>query len=136
MRYIKIAPGSALPDVSDLSPFKAVLTVEAPVSRARQEEISLWLVEMGCRYLIACGERCQSWNDTVREANLRTIGIDSLEARDFVMTTSHPHESLRAVFWFAKKAAKHPEVQFGETVVLHLSATDRSTEYQAMFHRA
>jgi hypothetical protein len=58
-----------------------------------------------------------------------------MSARDFVMTTGQRYESLQAVFWFAKRVAKHPEVQFKECVVLHLANGDRSLEYQGIYQR-
>jgi len=136
MKYFNITQSTELPDVSRFAPFKAVVTVEEPVTWHRQEEISLWLVRMGCRYLMSCGEGCESWRDSVRQANLKLFDIDNLGPRDFVMTTAHPHEHLRAVFWYAKKFAKHPEVRFDDLLVIHIAATDRSTEYLAIHHRA
>ena len=47
---------------------------------------------------------------------------DALDAADFVMVTSHPHESPRAVMSFAKRAARHPEFMLEGVVVIHLAA--------------
>ena len=136
MRYVHIRHWTELPDISDCAPFKAIIVAESPVSRQRRAEISVWLVDMGCRYLMSCGEDCESWTDSVREANLAMFDIDSMAARDFVMTTSHPTEPMRWVLWFAKKMAKHPENKFKELVMLHLADQDRSTEYLAMYQKA
>ena len=84
-----------LPDVSHHSPFKAVICIEDAPSAERRSEICEWLVAMGCRYVVACGEDCDSWRDSVRQANLAIHDIDTMDDRDFVMATTHPHESLR-----------------------------------------
>ncbi len=136
MRYINIHRLTELPDIADLAPFKAVISVEEQVSEQRQVEISAWLVEMGCRYVMVCCENCGSWCNSVRRANLELFDIDTMSAKDFVMTTVHRYESLKAVFWYAKRAAKHPEIHFKDCVVLHLANGDRSAEYQSLYHRA
>lgn len=136
MRYINIQRLTELPDISSLAPFKAVISTEAPTDRQRQKEISTWLVRMGCRYVISRGENCESWCQSVRQANLAAFDIDNMHARDFVMTTVHRRESLKAVFWFAKKAAKHPEVDLVRCVVLHVANGNRMAEYQAVYQRA
>ena len=127
---------SELPDISACAPFKAVIVAERAVSGERRAEISEWLVEMGCRYLISHGEGCQFWTDSMRKANLDAFDIDSMSARDFVMTTTHPTEPLRWVLWFAKKIAKHPEHTFNEVLILHLADWSRSTEFIAMYQKA
>lgn len=136
MRYIKINRLTELPDISRFAPFKAVIAVEDPVSKQRQAKISAWIVAMGCRYVMSCGESCDCWCDSVRVANLKTFDVGSLSPEDFVMTTSHSNESLRSVFWYAKNFAKHPEVVFKDTVVLHLANRDRSVEYERIYQRA
>lgn len=136
MKYINIHRLTELPDLSGLAPFKAVLSIEEPVAEERQWEISTWLVEMGCRYVISRGEGCESWTASVRRANLEAFDIGGMNPSDFVMATDHRHESLKSVFWYAKKIAKHPEVDLGECVLLHLGGGDRSSEYQSIYHRA
>ena len=136
MHYLRIDPSGERPELAHLAPFKAVLCLESAVSGPQRDAISTWLVAMGCCYVIACGADCEPWQDAIREANLRAVHVDHMTARDFVMATTHPHESLRAVFWFAKKAARHPEADPAEIVVVHVASTDRGVEYQAMFQRA
>lgn len=136
MRYIQLEPDAQLPDLSDTGPFKIVIAVEDAVSQVRQNEICAWAVEMGCRYVMVCGKGCESWCDAVRAANLAAFEASDLKPEDFVMATSHANESLKSVFWFAKKAANHPEVMFKELVVLHLGERDRSLQYKHIYQRA
>lgn len=136
MRYIHVHRLTELPDISGLAPFKAILSVEEMVSPQRMEEVSTWLIEMGCRYVMCRGEGCDSWCDAVRYANLEIFDLDTMSVRDFVMTTGHHHESLKAVFWYAKRMARHPMIELTNCVVLHFGAGSRSTEYQSIYHRA
>lgn len=136
MRYVNINEECVLPDISDYAPFKAVMTIEQPVSAQRQAEISRWLIDMGCRYLMSCGEGCESWCDSVREENLKNLDVDTMRARDIVMTTSHFREPLRSVFWYAKTVARHPEFTLEHFLVIHLAERDRSTEYQAIYQKS
>ena len=47
MEYIQLTEHSDLPAIGHFAPFKVVLAIEDTVSRARQLEVSKWLVEMG-----------------------------------------------------------------------------------------
>ena len=136
MRYMHISREAELPDISACAPFKALIVADHPVSEQRRADISAWLVEMGCRYVISCGESCDSWLDSVRRANLEAFDIDSMSARDFVMTTSHATEPIRWVLWYAKKMANHPENTFKELVMLHLADENRSGEFQVLYQKA
>ena len=136
LHYFRLGKSTELPDLSHYSPFKAVISAEEAPTADRQREISRWLVAAGCRYVLACGENCGSWCDSVREANLAVYDIDTMDERDFVMTTGHPHESLRAVFWYAKKMAKHPKMALENCVVLHLGNQNRAAEYELIYRRA
>ena len=136
MRYMHIPQGTELPDISACAPFKAVIVADHRVSPQRRAEISAWLVEMGCRYVMSYGENCESWGDSVRRANLELFDLDSMSPRDFVMTTSHSTEPIRWVVWYAKKMANHPENAFKELVILHLADHERSGEFQVMYQKA
>ena len=56
--------------------------------------------------------------------------------KGMVMATEHPSESLKSVFWYAKKFARHPEVELRDCVLLQLGGGDRSSEYHSIYHRA
>ncbi len=136
LHYLHIGHSAELPDISHHAPFKAVVCVEDAPGIEKQREISEWLVTTGCRYVVACGKDCGSWCDSVRKANLAMHDIDTMDERDFVMTTGHPHEPLRAVFRYAKNAAKHPKMKLESCVVLHLGEQNRSAEYELIYRRA
>lgn len=136
MQYFQLTETSDLPEIGQFSPFKAVLAIEDSVSLARRSEISSWLVTKGCLYAIICGSDCPSWEDSIREANLRQVDLGKMKPEQFVMITTHPHERLRSVFWQAKKHAHHTHAKIDNILTLHLGEQNRSIEYRAMFDKA
>ena len=136
MEYFQLTETSDLPEIGQYSPFKAVLAIEDSVSPARQSEISSWLVANGGIYAIICGSDCQSWEDSIRRANLAQVDIGNMKPEEFVMITTHPHERLRSVLWHAKKHAHHTHVKTDNVLTLHIGEQNRSVEYRAMFDKA
>jgi len=136
LQYMHMRDGTDLPDVSASAPFKALIVADRPVTTHRRTEICTWLVEMGCRYVVTYGESCESWSDSVRQANLEAFNLETMNARDFVMTTSHATEPIRWVLWYAKKMARHPENIFKDLVVIHFADENRSGEFEVMYRRA
>jgi hypothetical protein len=136
MEYIQLVANKDLPEISQFSPFKAVLAVEDSVAPARQTEISDWLVGMGGKYVMICGEDSQSWADSIRQANLKLVNIDDMQAEEFVMITVHHQERLRNVFWHARKHARHTHVEIKHILVIHIGQQNRSIEYLSMFDKA
>jgi len=136
MEYFKLTENIDLPGIEHFAPFKVVLAVEDTVSRSFQNEISNWLVEMGGRYVMICGSHCQSWKQSIRQANLDQGDIENMTPQEFVMITTHEHERLRNVFWHAKKLARHTHVKFNSILTIHIGSQNRSVEYLAMFDKA
>ena len=136
MHYFQLIEGEKLPVVEHFAPFKAVLAIEDAVSPARQQEVSAWLVEMGCKYVMICGSDGQGWQESIRRANLERVSIDDMQPHDFVMITTHPHEKLRSVFWHARKVARHTHVKIENILTFHFSKQNRSVEYLAIFDKA
>ena len=136
MEYIQLTENSDLPNIEQFAPFKAVLAIEEPSSRDRQLEISSWLVQMGGKYVMVCGEGCESWEQTIRQANLEQVDLEQMQPEEFVMITVHSRERLRNVFWHAKKHARHTHVKFDHILTIHIGNQNRSVEYQSMFGKA
>ena len=133
MKYIQLNEHGELPRIGDLAPFKVVLAVEDPVSPQRQRSVSEWLVDMGGVYVMICGSDCDSWQESIRRANLERFPLESMQPEEFVMLTIHPHERLRAIFRYAKKFARHTHVETDNLVTVHLSCHNREVEYQNLF---
>jgi len=136
MKYFQINEHSDLPDIEQFAPFKAVLAIEEAVSDARQSEIANWLVEMGGKYVMVCGEGCKSWESPIRQANLDKVDLEHMQPEDFVMITTHAHEKLRQVFWHAKKQAYHSHVKFDKILAINIGNKNRSVEYCSVFDKA
>ena len=121
MKYIQLQPGSALPDISDLSPFRSVVVIEESVTPEWRAQVSDWLVKSGCLYMMAWGKECSTWDDSVDTANLEIFNYKNIPDDKFAMTTWHEDELLKEVFWFSKHSADHPEIEISSTLVLHIS---------------
>ncbi len=136
MEYFQLAENSDLPGIGHFAPFKVILAIEGTVSRTRQYEVSNWLVEMGGKYVMICGTDCQSWEESIRQANLDRVDLKDMKPEEFVMITTHRHEKLRNVFWHAKKHAHHTHVKFENILTVHIGNQNRSVEYHSMFGKA
>ncbi|MDH3635656.1 MAG: hypothetical protein OES20_13235 [Gammaproteobacteria bacterium] len=136
MEYFQLTENSDLPNIEQFAPFKVVLAIENPTSRDRQLEISNWLVRAGGKYVMICGEDCESWEQIIRQVNLDQVDLDHMQPGEFVMITVHKHERLRNVFWHAKKHAHHTHVKFDHILTIHIGNQNRSVEYQSMFGKA
>ena len=129
MRYLQLQPESSLPDISALSPFRSVVVVEETVTPEWQATVSEWLVKSGCLYMMAWGKECSSWDDSVDNANLAEFNYEEIPKDKFVMTTWHDNEPLKEVFFFSKYNGFHPNVELENTLLLHISNTNKEKDY-------
>ena len=133
MKYVQLTSSSDLPDISSLRPFKAVVIVEDAVPPDRQAAICRWLVDSGCVYMMAWGERCSTWGESAELANRAIFDSGEIPDDRVVITTWHADEPLKEVFWFSKYTAMHPCFPLDNTVLLHLSPLEREHELSAEF---
>jgi hypothetical protein len=135
--YRRIVPGSPLPEIKSLAPFKAIVVLEANYTIEWQNDVSDWLVAEGCRYMMAWGPNCSSWDDTVDWSVIEAAGGEPDDAK-FVMTTWHEDEPLASVFWFAQFCANfsYDEVELINAVILHISHDEREKELLNLFTQA
>jgi hypothetical protein len=138
MRYQRILPNTSLTPYMGPRPFAAIVAVEEDVEPQWQWEMSRWLVDSGCLYMMAWGVNCSSWDDSVDYANL--IAFDGQEIPDgkAVMTTWHEGATLVEVFDFAKRHARpgSDDVRLLDMVVFHISHVDKKAEYESLFANA
>ena len=118
-------PESVLPPELIGPPFRAAVVVESDVSREWQNEVSDWLVRSGCLYMMAWGNDCSSWDDSVDWANIEAFGFGEIPQDKFVMSTWHANEPLQEVFWFSKHHAVHPTVGIDRTLLIHISTENQ-----------
>lgn len=133
--YIHLAPDSAPPEIGT-GPSKFVVVVEAEVPGEWQKRVSDWIVASGCRYMMAWGRKCSTWDDSVDWANIDQWGACSIPESEFVVTTWHDDEPLAEVFWFAKTVAQHAYIDLVNTVILDISTATRRDELLRLFEAA
>jgi hypothetical protein len=135
--YVRIAPGGALPDVTPFAPFKAIVVLESEYSSDWQNEVSNWLVASGCRYMMAWGPECSSWDDSVDWADIEARDYKEDDSK-FVMTTWHDDESLESVFWYSQFCAifSCDEQELRKALILHVSESDREAEFLLLFEQS
>jgi hypothetical protein len=136
LKYLHLLPDAALPKLGGQHRFKAVVVIEAEVSQMWQWEVSRWLVSSGCRYMLAWGKDCSSWDDAVDEANLERFDYGDIADEETVMTTWHEDDDLEEVFWFAKNRAKHPVLDLNDTVLIHICGVEKHEEFEELYAHA
>src|SRR5215467_8233133 len=98
LKYLHVTPESDLPDISYLRPFRSVVLIEEPINSEWRAKVSAWLVDAGCLYMMAWGNDCSSWDDSVDIANLEQFNYENIPDERFVMTTWRENEPLAEVF--------------------------------------
>lgn len=136
VKYLHLLPDAALPELGELHRFKVVVVIESEVSQMWQWDVSRWLVSSGCRYMLAWGKDCSSWDDTVDEANLERFDYGDIPDEEAVITTWHEDEDLEEVFWFAKRRAKHPVLDLNDTVLIHICDVEKRGELEELYAHA
>lgn len=126
--YIHLEPGGAPPELSVLSPFRAVVVIDAEVSTTWQALVSAWLVRSGCLYLMAWGDGCSYWDDSVDMANIEQFDYADIPEASFVMTTWHDNEPLAEALRFCKDHALHSRVELHHTGLLHIATRSAQEE--------
>ena len=132
-RYLQLKAESELPDISALSPFRAVIVIDEIVTSEWQTRVSNWLVKSGCLYMMAWGIDSSTWDNSVDIANLQEFDYEDIPEDKFVMTTWHEEESLREVFWFSKNNAFHPTVHLSNTLILHVSSKNKEKDFLSKY---
>ena len=135
--YFRISPDCELPSISSFRPHKAVVVLAAEYPKAWQNTVSDWLVASGCRYMMAWGPDCSSWDDSVDWASLEATDFKDDESK-FVMTTWHNDETLEGVFWFSQFCAgfSFDDLELRDTLLIDVSNVDRESELLALFERS
>ena len=132
--YLHLAANSEPPVMADtVGPYRAIIVVEQDVDPAWRDRISAWLVETGCLFMLAWGNACGDWDDSVDWASLEASGFRDGPENQFVMTTWHDQETLPEVFWFARHCGRHGSVDLPTTLILHIAPKPREMELIALW---
>ncbi|WP_423596088.1 DUF7684 family protein [Roseateles sp. MS654] len=120
--YLWLSPSDRLPQLPFDRPFRVVVVSELHPGPTRRSDICEWLVESGCRYMMAWGKEASSWDDSMDWTALERSGYAvDIESDDFIVTTWHDDQPLSEVFDFAANLAKHPTLALEDLLVLHLA---------------
>jgi hypothetical protein len=136
LSYRHLKAGQDPPSFHDLRPFKAVVIVEEEVTPAWRDLVSERLVSAGCLYMMAWGDQCTSWDDSVDIANIELFNYKEIPEDQFVMTTWHQDEPVEEVFWFAQNCAFHPVVELNNTLILDISPVERGERLLLLFSKS
>lgn len=133
--YIRISEKAGLPAIDQYRPFRAVVVLDAKYSDEWQDQVSRWLVDSGCFYIMAWGPECSSWDDSVDYAQIQKYP-DGAPEPDFIVTTWHDREALESVFWFSRFCAFDPYGRIEHSLIVHVGDTDREAEFLALYAQA
>jgi len=125
--YIHLPKGKSPPPIDPL-PCRMVILIEDDVSPEWQDEVSKWVVKTGCLYMMAWGENCSSWDDSVDFANLEDHDYNEIPDDKFVMTTWHDDEPVEEVFWYCRMNAHDPNIALPTVFIVHISPVPRGDE--------
>lgn len=133
VNYLHLVPDGALPHMMDTSPFLAIVIADEDVSQMWQWEASRWLVEAGCRVLLAWGKDAEAWAEAVRDAGEEAFNYEDIPDDRLVVATAHPEddEDMEEVFWFARHRASHPACTLNRTVIVHVATHPRREALEA-----
>ncbi len=129
-------PSGQLPPALAQGAYRAVVVIEDSVTDEWRTAVSEWLVLTGCLYMLAWGERCSEWDDSVDYALLSAFDFGEIPDDRFIMTTWHDDEPATEVFWFAEHGAYHPTVDLERTLILHIAPHEREAELLTTFREA
>lgn len=132
IEYLRICPGGVLPK-REPRPCRVVVVAEQQVSELWQDQVSDWIVEFGCLYMMAWGPDCSSWDDSVDGAMLSRFEGVEIPDDQFVQTTWHEEESLKETFGYCHYCAHDPTKDLPFVVILHIGSEDRCEEMLQLY---
>ena len=102
LHYLHLQQGQALPAIAQEIPSRIVVVIETEVSDEWQDAVSNWIITYGCRYMMAWGPNCSSWDDSVDYAVLKALEFREIPDERFVMTTWHEDQPLEEALFFCE----------------------------------
>lgn len=139
LSYLHLRPHDDLAPLAALLPssaFLAVLVVDEVCEEMWRWDLCRRLARSHCRYLLAWGEGCADWEESASDAWLEAVDYEDVPPEQLLITTAHEDEELEEVFWFARHKARHPALQLGQAVILHIAERGRRQELEALYVQA
>jgi len=132
VEYVHLPAGSALPALQN-TPRRMVVLIEQDVEADWQAEVSDWIVNSGCLYMMAWGRECSRWDDSVDMAMLEQFDFGDIPDEREVWTTWHENDTLEDVFFFCLSCAEHQNIALPTVTILHIAESDRRAEILDVF---
>ena len=136
LKYLHLDPDSELPALEGLRQFKTIIVAEADVQETMMWDVSRWLIESGCQYVLAWGKDSEQWREAIEDAALEAVNYEDVSDEQKVLITSHEDEDLEEVFWFAQHRASHPAHELSTTLILHIADAPNREALEAQYHDA
>lgn len=136
LRYLQLASGDDLPALAGLGAFMAVVVIDGDVHQPWQWDVCRWLVDSGCRAMLAWGTDCGSWAESVEDAALEASNYEDVADEDTIITTFHEDEDIEEVFWFAKHRTRHPAHDLQTVLILHIAEAPARDALESAFKAA
>lgn len=133
VRYLHLPAGGTTPSSDPRPPFRAVIVVEQDVDADWRDRVSAWLVATGCLYMMAWGQDCDAWHDSVDWAYLSAWDFKDAPEDRSITTTWHDHETLAETFRFAQRCAFHPTIPLPDVLVLHVAPEARRDDLLSLW---
>ncbi|WP_271438414.1 DUF7684 family protein [Pontixanthobacter luteolus] len=127
VEYVHLPSGSNLPKPEFLHR-RVIVIIEQVAEEAWRDRISDWIAASGCLYMMARGDDCSTWDDSVDHANLERFDYGDIPEESFIMTTWHDDEPLSEVFFHNQMCAFHPTIDLPLVTILHIAETDQSEQ--------
>lgn len=127
LQYIHLCPHTSPATLIANKPFSAVVVITSEVTPEWRHEVSKWLVDEACLSMMAWGNDCSLWDDSVDVANLEAYNWGDIPDDKSVMTTWHENEPLSDVFCYANQSTfVYSGVSLDHLVILDI--TDKARE--------
>ena len=138
VQYIHLPPDSFPSGLIASRPFSVVVIITADVEPEWRHAVSEWLVQEGCLCMMAWGNDCSLWDDSVDIANLEAHNWGNIPVSQSIMTTWHDDETLSEVFWSADNSIFYwSELEPpSHLVILDISEKAREGEIRELFAKS
>ena len=134
VEYLHLPPETTPAPLENL-PRRMIVLVEADVSNDWQNDVSEWIIESGCLFMMAWGRDCSSWDDSVDWANLERFDFEPIPEEARVMTTWHEGDPLEDVFDFDVRCALHRTTEMLLVTIVHIADEPRRDDLLQQYQR-
>ncbi|MBL4786889.1 MAG: hypothetical protein JKY49_15860 [Cohaesibacteraceae bacterium] len=130
IKYVSLIDQGDLPKLGDLKSFTCIILIGESTPVAHQLEICKWLVDSGCKWIMAFGQDCEIWHDT--SCSVVADMTSDTTAGQNIMTTSHRDQTIDEVLALAKLSMQ----KFDNILMLDVGEDGNQDMLQTLFDEA